>query len=138
LKEAETNQRVDARALREMASLTQAVELREDQRDAVYGIIQEQARQEAANGAGSEMPADFSFSNVGMVPGGGVAAVASVRIDGQEGDSGLDAGELMDRARQQQQARIDEKVNRLSGILDAEQLAQYRAQLSQGVLLPGP
>jgi hypothetical protein len=136
-KETERNQQAEARALRDMASLTQAVELREDQRDAVYEILQNEARSQIGKTMDGSMPPVGILSSTDFVGSpGGEAAVMTMEVA-----PGMEEGnpeEAMAQAHAQQQARIDEKVERLSGVLDAAQLAAYRAQLEQGTMLIGP
>ena len=136
MKETERDQRVEARTLREMASLTQAVELRPEQRDAVYAILQEQAR-------GDESAPGPKMLNAGMLAppmeaggeGSSVDAVMSFRMAGSDA-FGSDESAI-EQARQPHQAQIDEKVNSMSGVLDEKQLEQYRASLGKGmVMLP--
>ena len=131
-KETERNQQVEARALRDMASLTQAIELREDQRDAVYEILQNDARNEAGNTMETGMPAVGVFTNTDFGPGPG--AEATVMRMAAPGTEGMDQEEAM----AQERARIDGKMERLSGVLDAAQLAAYRSYLEQGTVFPGP
>lgn len=134
MKQAEGEQRIEARTLREMASLTQAVELRPEQRDAVYAILQEQARHEES------APGPKMF-NAGMITppmelagaGSPVDTVMSIRTAGPEGSAPDE--NAIEQARQQRQAQIDEKVNRMSGVLDEKQLEQYRASLGKGTMV---
>lgn len=132
LKETERNQRIEARTLREMASLTQSVDLRPDQRDAAYAILQEQAKSDAESGAPMAMIAGALMPPPGLEEGAAVDSVVSFKV---AGGAGGDDGAAMDSLRQQQQAQIDEKVNRMSGVLDEKQLAQYRASLEQGSMV---
>lgn len=134
MKETERDQRVEARTLREMASLTQAVELRPEQRDAVYAILQEQAR------ADESAPGPKMF-NAGMIEppmdlggeGSSVDTVMSFRAVGGDG-SEADVSAI-EQAQRKHQEQIDEKVNRMSGVLDEKQQEQYRASLGKGVMI---
>jgi hypothetical protein len=135
-KETERNQQVEARALRDMASLTQAVELRDDQRDAVYEILQNNARSEAGTAMEAGMPPVGMLANAEFTAGpDGEGAVVRMVAPGVEG---ANQEEVMNQMREQQQARVDAKVESLSGVLDAAQLAAYRAQLEQGAVMIGP
>lgn len=136
LKETERDQRVEARTLREMASVTQAIELREDQRDAVYEILQEEARNDEGSGARPLMAGMSMMPPLGSGPGEAADSVVALKV--APGAEGAGTPESMSRAKEQEQARIDEKVNRMSGVLDQAQLDQYRAHLEQGSLLGGP
>lgn len=136
MKQAENEQRIEARTLRDMASLTQSVELRPEQRDAVYAALQEQTRNEESSpgpkifGAGMITP-PMELGGAGS----SVDTVMSLRFAGPEGSE--PDQNAVDQAQQQRQAQIDEKVNRMSGILDEKQLEQYRASLGKGmVILP--
>lgn len=136
MKQAENEQRIEARTLRDMASLTQSVELRPEQRDAVYAALQEQTRNEESSpgpkmfGAGMITP-PMELGGAGS----SVDTVMSLRFAGPEGSEPDQSA--IEQAQQQRQAQIDEKVNRMSGVLDEKQLDQYRASLGKGmVILP--
>ena len=136
-KETERNQRVEARTLRDMASLTQAVTLREDQRDAVYEILQNEARSQVDQAGGAGMQATGVFMNADFAaPAGAEATVMQMNMGPIE--EGMGQEQMMERAREQESARIDAQVERLNGVLDAAQLAAYRRHLEQGSMLIGP
>ena len=154
MKETERNQKVEARTLREMASLTQAVELRDDQRQAVYDILEKQARTDVESGGGMGMMGgaimagagpviEFAdFGGGGAVSGAAVATnvdVMALKADGgtDGGGGGIDHAEAMRQLEQKRQASLDAKVNSLNGVLDASQLAKYRQSLEQGPMLFG-
>jgi len=150
MKETERNQKVEARTLREMASLTQAVELRDDQRQAVYDILEKQARTDVESGSGAAFGFGGLLAGAGPVVEfadlGGGAAIGGATIssnvdvmafsadDGAEGRT-IDHGEAMRQLEQKRQADIDAKVNSLAGVLDASQQAKYRQSLEQGPML---
>lgn len=135
-KEAERNQRIEARTLRDMASLTQAVSLREDQRDAVYEILQNEARGQVDQSTEGGMQMGAFMNAEFAAPAGAEATVVQMNVDGPV--DGMDHEQIMGKVREQEQARIDRQVERLSGVLDATQLAAYRSHLEQGPLLIGP
>lgn len=149
MQETERNQKIEARTLREMASLTQAVELRDDQRQAVYDILEKQARTDVESGAGGMLGGGIlagaapviEFADIGSGAAFGSAAVASsvdvmaLKVEGGNDSGGIDQAEAMRQLEQQRQASLDAKVNSLSGVLDASQLAKYRQSLEQGPML---
>lgn len=150
MKETERNQKVEARTLREMASLTQAVELRDDQRQAVYDILEKQARTDVESGSGAAFGLGGLLAGAGPVVefadlGGGAAiggaAVASnvdvmaFKADGGPEGGAIDHAEAMRQLEQKRQSDIDAKVNSLAGVLDASQQAKYRQSLEQGPML---
>lgn len=136
-KEAERNQRIEARTLRDMASLAQAVSLREDQRDAVYEILQNEAKNQVDQAGESGMPPLGIMSAAEFVPpAGGETTVMQMSVDSPA--EGLSHEQLMARVREQEQARINGQVERLGGVLDAAQLAAYRSHLEQGSVFLGP
>ena len=136
LKEAELNQKIEGRALREMSSLAQAVDLRPEQRDAVYEILQNDARNTVGKEGGAEGFEGFGFA--AHVEVGDTTEIGRVMTLKVEGDNAPSAEDMMSRMRDQHQARIDGMVDRMNGVLDAGQLAQYRAGLEQGSLMLGP
>ncbi len=138
LKETERNQRIEARTLREMATLTQAVGLRPEQRDAAYAILQE----EASNDAGSGFQEDIAgigmlMPAMGLEESGGPGSVMATRAV-QLAEGGAVQEEALEQMRRQEQAGIEAKVERMRGVLDEAQLAKYRERLQQGSLLFGP
>jgi hypothetical protein len=136
-KETERSQRAEARSLRDMAALTQAVTLREDQRDAVYEILQNEARSQVDQSGDAGMAATGVFMNADFAaPAGAEATVMQMDVGPIE--EGMSQEQVMDKVREQEQARIDAQVERLSGVLDATQLAAYRSHLEQGSVLIGP
>lgn len=150
MKETERNQKVEARTLREMASLAQAVELRDDQRQAVYDILEKQARTDVDSGSAGSLSIGGLMAGAGPVVEfsdfGGGAAIGTAEVatsvdmmafkaDGGPEGGNIDHDAIMKQMEQQRQASIDNKVNGLSSVLDASQLAKYRQSLEQGPMM---
>ncbi|WP_035611433.1 hypothetical protein [Haloferula sp. BvORR071] len=150
MKETERNQKIEARTLREMASLTQAVELRDDQRQAVYDILEKQARTDVEGGgagslaigglmAGVAPVIEFSDLGGGAAIGGATVTsnvdVMAIKADGGPEGGNIDHEATMKQMEEQRKASVDNKVNSLAGVLDASQLAKYRQSLEQGPML---
>jgi|GEM_PF-4470261 len=140
LKETQRGREVDALALRDLASMTRAVDLRPDQRDAVYEILHQDAGERIDRRAESGQGAMMS------VMGDGVAfemndelfdfGETMEELGRQAGEElGPSAGEAPDeqvmirRMREAMQQRIDRQVARFEGVLDEAQLAKYRGSL---------
>lgn len=145
MKQTEQNQKIEARTLREMASLTQAVELRDDQRQAVYDILEKQARTDVESGTGMSGGLFMSGAAPVIELGGGVGGGAEIssnvdvmafKVDGAaDGGGNVDHAEIMKEMDRQRETSINEKVNSLAGVLDASQLAKYKQSLEQGPML---
>lgn len=135
MKQTELAQKTEAKALRDMASLTLAMELRPEQRDAVYAVLEEQARNETSQGGAMPMLEGSLLPPVDLLAGSGSESVIAFESTGS-GDAPNE--QAVAEARQRKEAELDAKVNRMSGILDERQLSDYRSYLQQqpAFLLP--
>lgn len=131
----------DSGALKELADLNSVIEVREDQRDAVYEhFYQKRLAAEEDNSERGAVSAVVGSITEGLginVDTSSVfntdfsALAAETNTDG----GGVDYAELMRRQREQQ---IESQVSELAPILDENQLDNYREHLeSKGSLLDG-
>jgi len=129
MKQTEQAQKVEAKALRDMASLTLAMELRPEQRDAVYAVLEAQAREEAEKGGAKGLEGMAMLPTMDLVTSSpGTESV----IEFQSAGAGDEATEqALAEARQRRDAELEAKVNRMNGVLDERQLADYRSYLQQ-------
>jgi hypothetical protein len=135
LKERELANRVEARALNDLARLS-SLDLSQDQKDAAYEILYQQAQ----TAIESEGPANGMLS---MVTNGfgievdssslGFASAVVVGGDDSSADSGepVDPQAAMQRAREQMEQRVNEQVEALRPVLNETQLEQYRRDLQR-------
>lgn len=135
VKTAEREKKVESRALKDLAKLNSVVDLRPEQKDAVYQVLYDDA------GIKVDKAAESGSSIFGTMFGGGFgvemdmdsiamhdsAYVTGAGIEGEGAEAGMAA------FRDAQQKRIEDQVNRLSSVLDENQLKNYRDHLeSQG------
>ena len=133
----ELGTKVDSAALAKLAAFNSAVDLRPDQRDAIYEVLYADAARQVDKKAESDRknrlgsypgefnPSDytdgrdiFDFSESGEI----TRIYDSAGNDPESIKKGIKA--LVDR-------RIEERLGRFSGILDQSQLDQYRADLKK-------
>lgn len=132
VKVAEREKKVESRALKDLAKLNGIIDLRPEQKDAVYEVLYEDA------GSKVDKAAESGISAFGSLMSGGMGV--SMDLDMTEmhgalvGDDGAGGGKPSAEAfKQAQEKRIDDRVGRLSEVLDEGQLQNYRESLeSQG------
>jgi hypothetical protein len=127
--------RAESSALRQLAGLNEDLMLSPEQRNQVYGVFYEQALANAANDSGLGGTIDNLASSAGVsvdpamknilssVATRGLAELASGRP--------LDPGALEAMARETMKQSVDNQVEVLRGVLDANQLEFYRSQLNE-------
>lgn len=132
LKKRELANKVEARALKDLAKLS-SLDMTQEQKDAAYDILYKQAEEKTTN----QSP---EAGIVSMITGG-------FGLDIDPDDLGIDLGaplfeeaareegeapkpqDIMARMKENQQKKIDEKVEALRPVLDDNQLDQYRKSL---------
>ncbi|MDA7517800.1 hypothetical protein N9910_00230 [bacterium] len=139
LQKREFDNRVESRALKGLAKLS-FLDLRPEQKDAVMETLYKEA-EEKENQPNPE-GAVFSVISDGLgldinVDDLGISGMIEEQIYG--GLDPQDPGAFMDKMKENQQKRIDEKVEALEPILDNDQLERYRENLEskQGGILGG-
>ena len=135
VKAAEREKKVESRALKDLAKLNSVIDLRPEQKDAVYQVLYDDA------GTKVDKAAESGSSIFGTMFGGGfgvemdmdsIAMHDSVMVAGADAEGGSPEASMA-AFRDAQQKRIDDQVNRLSSVLDETQLQNYRDHLeSQG------
>ncbi|GAA5478190.1 hypothetical protein [Haloferula helveola] len=132
LKATERSREVEAAALKDLAGITRSVDLRPDQRDAVYDILHKEAAERierrAESGQGSMMT---MFGNeIGFGSETDFMDFSGVFEGMDEGNGEVpDQQAIVQRIREAQQKKIDEQVGRFEGVLDEGQLTKYRETL---------
>lgn len=132
LKEAERNKKVESQALKDLAKLNSMIDLRPDQKDAVYQILCEDAGTKVDNAAksgmggmmammGGDLGVDLDMDTLGIHD--------SIQVVGEEGAPATDGASIRERILEQQQKRTDAQVKRMESVLDAKQLEAYRERL---------
>jgi hypothetical protein len=140
LKKRELANKVEARALKEMAKLSN-LDMTQEQKDAAYDILYKQAEDSSGN--------DSTASGIASIIGEGIGIELNSNDLGIDFAAGGETGEeakdgkspnpqdFMARMKENRQKNIDQKVEALRPVLDDTQLEQYRKDLefkSQGIL----
>lgn len=135
LKERELANRIEARALNDLARLSN-LDLSQDQKDAAYEILYQQARtriesEGPANGMVSMVTNGFGIE----VDSSSLGFASAVVVGGEEGSTEnsepVDPQTAMQRAREQMEQRVNEQVEALRPVLNETQLEQYRRDLQR-------
>lgn len=132
MKENERVTKLDSKALKNMAKVSEVVGLRPDQKEAVYDLLYEDAEKEMD--ANKDANTFMSVFTEGMgieidTDSIGISEAMQIKMETAEQGAPQDPNAWMKTLRDSQQRRIDEKVERLSPVLDEQQLGQYRSHL---------
>ncbi len=130
--ERERRNSVEARALKQLSRLQGTLDLDETQRDEVYGVLME----DADSWLDRQSDADFVMREM----------MSTMGVEMELGDMDMsammemhhadDPAEVMQQMREEMARQREAKVERLSGILDEDQLDRYRQSLeNQGGMM---
>lgn len=142
LKEKELANKVEARALKELANLTD-LDLTPDQKDAVYDILYQQAETSIENEAPTHGMISMVTNGFGIeIDSDSVGMATTIIPSGEgsfEGEIGPDSSSWVASAKEQINKQIDQKVDALRPVLNESQISQYRQQLElkQGGIFGG-
>lgn len=131
----ERSRKVESAALMRLASLGQQVRIRPEQRDAVYDIIFEESgemvdRQESSGeGAMYEMFDTGYGANLALVTDDLYSFEDAGELMELGADGEYDEAAIRSKMKEAMLAKIEAKVDRFEGVLDAEQLEEYRDSL---------
>ncbi|MFT6382604.1 MAG: hypothetical protein ACJAXZ_004106 [Akkermansiaceae bacterium] len=143
LKKREVANKVEATALKDLAKLSN-LDMTQEQKDAAYDILYKQAEEKTTNqspqsgmlsmitsGLGIEL--DIDAEDLGITG----AVIGGDEGEDPSGEQARDPRKMMERMRENQQKKVDEKVEALRPVLDDNQLEQYRKSLEikQGGIL---
>jgi len=134
LKANERNRQVESRAYKDLARVNSVLDLNDDQKNAVYDILYEQAAKKVdkSDDAGSAMTMvmnghgiDIDVDDLGL--GGIIGSATALDSNGDPGPRSRE--DIMKSMREQNQKRINDQVGRLAPALTPEQAEQYRKHL---------
>lgn len=143
MKERDRQNQVEAKALRDLAQIQGVLDLSAEQKDQVYGLLHEDASTNLEKNSDANVIVSSFTEGLGInvEPGDlGIASVIQVQIDrASDGEQPSEnPADWMQVVQENRQREIDQKVERLSPVLDDQQEAAYRAHLeSQGAGLLG-
>lgn len=139
VKKRERANRVEARALQELARLSD-LDLTQDQKDAAYDIFYQQAEESVGDGTPAQGMLSVVTDGFGIEVNSDAldlpTAVIPANDDVASGTAKSDPQTLMRVARERMEQRINERVNSLRPVLSEAQLEQYQRslELRQGSL----
>ncbi|MGB0328668.1 MAG: hypothetical protein ACPGJR_14180 [Akkermansiaceae bacterium] len=139
VKKRERANRVEARALQELARLSD-LDLTQDQKDAAYDILYQQAEESVGDGTPAQGMLSVVTDGFGIEVNSDAldlpTAVIPANDDAASGTAKSDPQTLMIVAREGMEQRINERVNFLRPVLSEAQLEQYQRslELRQGSL----
>lgn len=134
-KEATRQRQVESKALKDLAQITDVVELRPGQRDSLYQILHDRA--DASLGQQSAETAAAAIVADGLgIPFDSDAMGATVMVP--DGTGVPDGAAILEQMKEQRQKQVDEQVEAVSSVLDEQQLQTYRTHLeTRGPFLDG-
>lgn len=134
MQERKQRNKIEAVAMKDLAKVQQVLDLSDEQRDAVYDVLVEEANDKVEsesdtnvvmNGMMSNMGVDMDLGDVDM------GSMMSLSTQGEDGEGGedIDRESIITKLKEDRQKKIDTKVERMAPILNDNQLKQYRNHL---------
>lgn len=134
-KEATRQRQVESKALKDLAQITDVVELRPGQRDSLYQILHDRADASFGQETAETKAAAIVADGLG-IPFDSDAIGASVVVP--DGAGVPDGAAILEQMKEQRRKQVEEQVDALSSVLDAQQLHTYRTHLeTRGPFLDG-
>ncbi len=129
LKAKERQSRIDSRALKDLGTLGTVLDLTQEQKDAVYGVLSEQAaRQEDAKKPSSMMNLFTEGMGIEIDDELGLTDLIHEQMD-PEGHKKVSDGDFKQVIADTIKTRTDERIEALRPVLNDQQLQQYRSHL---------
>jgi len=126
--------KIESAALKDLAKLQTNLDLSQEQKDDVYGILMEDAEKRMTDQSDADFVTRSMMSSYGMemdlgdMDMGNMMALANPEAGGK-----VDQAAMIQKMKEDRQNRINAKVERLAPVLNETQQAQYRKSLeSQG------
>ncbi|BDS06432.1 hypothetical protein NT6N_14720 [Oceaniferula spumae] len=122
--------KIESAALKDLAKLQQNLDLSQEQKDDVYGILMEDAEKRMDAQSDADYVARAMMSSYGMEMDLGDMDMGSViSLASPDNGGNIDQATVIQQMKENRQKQIDEKVQRLSPVLNETQQAQYRKSL---------
>jgi hypothetical protein len=129
LKAKERQSRIDSRALKDLGTLGTVLDLTQEQKDAVYGVLSEQAaKQEDAKKPSSMMNLFTEGMGIEIDDELGLTDLIHEQMD-PEGHKKVSDGDFKQVIADTIKTRTDERIEALRPVLNDQQLQQYRTHL---------
>lgn len=127
--------KIESTALKDLAKLQQNLDLSQEQKDDVYGILMEDAEKRMSEQSDADFVTRSVMSSFGMEMDLGDMDMGKLMQIG-EGGGEVDQATMIQQMKEDREKQIDAKVERLAPVLNETQQAQYRKSLeSQGGML---
>ncbi|NWK55097.1 hypothetical protein HW115_05715 [Verrucomicrobiaceae bacterium N1E253] len=123
--------KTEGMAMKDLAKIQQALDLSEEQRDAVYGILVEDAAKNLENQSDTTVVMDGMMKSMGMeMDLGDMDFDGLMQLDpAQNNGEPIDQSSVIAKMKEDRTKKIDAKVERMAPVLNENQLKQYRSHL---------
>lgn len=121
--------KVESAALKNLAKLQQTLDLSDSQKDEIFGLYVENAKQKLDNQSDSSFVSEAMMSSMGVSMDLEEMGLESVMEMPEMTGGEMDQATMMQFMKDSRQKKIDQKVKKLSPILNENQLSQYRKSL---------
>ena len=128
LKGKERQSRIDSKALKDLGSLGTVLDLSQDQKDAVYAVLSEQAAKQEDSKKSTAMMGMFT-EGMGIQIDDEIGIQDILQEQMESHVDGPPAAGMMKTIEETIKKRTDERVEALRPVLNDQQLQQYRAHL---------
>ncbi len=130
MQERKKNSKIESRAMKDLSKLQQTLDLTDDQKDKVYGVLIEDAEKSIESQSDADYVARAIMSSMGVEMDLGDMDMGSIMSFGIDDETNpTDRAAAIQKMKEYHQNRIDSKVERLSSVLDETQQQQYRKSL---------
>lgn len=128
LKGKERQSRIDSKALKDLGNLGTVLDLSQDQKDAVYGVLSEQAAKQEDSNKSTGMMSMFS-EGMGIQIDDELGMSDIIQEQMENHVDGPPSADIKKTIQETIRKRTDERVEALRPVLNDQQLQQYRAHL---------
>jgi hypothetical protein len=115
--------------MQDLARIQQALDLNDDQRDAVYNVLVEDAEKSIAAKSDASVVMDGMMKSMGFEMDMGEIDMGSLMQMDFEQDGDVDQASVIAKMKEDRVRKIDAKVERMAPVLNEAQLDQYRNHL---------
>jgi len=129
--------KIEGKALKDLSTIQQVLDLTDDQRDSVYNVLVEDAEKSIANQSDANVVMGGMMKSMGLDMDMGEMDMGSLIAlelpENQEEE--VDKVSIITKMKDDRAKKIDTKVERMASVLDDAQLKQYRNHLeSKGAM----
>jgi len=128
--------KIEGKALKDLSTIQQVLDLSDDQRDAVYNVLVEDAEKSIANQSDANVVMGGMMKSMGLDMDMGEMDMGSLMaLESPQNEEKVDKASIITKMKDDRAKKIDTKVERMASVLDDAQLKQYRNHLeSKGAM----